>query len=791
MTNYLLSRSKTPVSKNSQLKETILIVDDSPDNLSILRNVLTEQGYNVRVSLNGRQTLQSVNIMQPDLILLDILMPDMDGYQVCQQLKANPETQAIPIIFISALKETFDKVKAFEIGAADYISKPIETQEVLARIEHQLHILRLQRQLKQENARLSQEIQDRQNTEAKLRISEASLLQAQRIAQIGSWEFDVRTRHVTCSREKYCIFGLDPNSSAITYEDIIQRIHPDDQPLFEETVQDAIASGQPYNIEFRVIRPNGQIRYLEFRGEALLNDQGKVIQLFGISVDMTERKRRQQALRLIVEGTAATTGDTFMSSCARYLAQVLQVRYALIATFANPAGTRVRTLSYWTGENWHENIEYDLKDTPCEDMLLGKACHYPKNLQQLFPKDRILQEINAHSYFGSPLKDSDGNVIGFLAVLDEKPMPLTVEKRMILQIFIARAGVELERLHAEAELQQSEARERQKARELKLTLSELQQTQSQLIQSKKMSSLGQMVAGVAHEINNPATFIAGNIPIAHQYFNDLIKLIKLYQDVCPNHHSEIQACLEGIELEFLQADFPQIIHSMNVGVNRIHQIVTSLRRFSGLDEAELKAVNIHEGIDTTLVLMEHRLRATNIKVIKEYSQIPLLTCYASQLNQVVMMLIENAIDALQTDSKFHNLKLRLVPTITVSTELRQSKTKAGEAGETGEAGEAGEAGGEKIKLRAYPSSIESQGFSSAIPAAPQVVVIRISDNGIGMSEEIQEKIFDPFFTTKPVGSGTGLGLAISHQIIVDKHKGNILCFSVPDQGTEFILEIPL
>jgi PAS domain S-box-containing protein len=803
MFTALFPASQMSVSQNKFPKETILIVDDSPENLSVLKKLLTEQGYTVRVSRNGRQALRSVDIMQPDLILLDILMPDIDGYQVCQQLKANPETQAIPIIFISALKETFDKVKAFEIGASDYISKPIETQEVLARIENQLHILRLQRQLKQDNAQLSQEIQERQNTEVQLRKSEASLLQAQRIAQIGSWEFDVRSRHVTWSREKYRIFGLDPNSSAITYEDIIQRIHPDDQPLFEETVQEAISSGQPYDIEFRVIRPNGQIRYLESRGEAIINDQGQVIQLFGISVDMTERKRRQEALRLIVEGTAATTGDEFLHSCVRYLAKVLQVRYALIATFANPAGTRVRTLSYWTGETWQENIEYDLKDTPCETVFAGKTCHYPKNLQQLFPLDRFFQEINVHSYFGSPLKDSEGKVIGILTVLDEKMMPLTLEKRMILQIFIARAGAELERLQAEAELQQSEARERQKSQELERTLSELKQTQSQLVQSKKMSSLGQMVAGVAHEINNPATFIAGNIPIAHQYFNDLIRLIQLYQTVCPNHHSEIQDCMEEIELEFLQADLPQIMESMTVGVNRIHQIVKLLRRFSGLDEAKLKAVNIHEGIDTTLVLMEHRLRETNIQVIKAYSQIPWLTCYANQLNQVIMMVLENAIDALQTDSKFHNSELGLVPTITIRTELRQSKTKEGDEHQTNTSRLRGaeeacrdapwrvwEAEGEEIKFR-YPSSIESQGFPGAIPADPEVIVIRISDNGIGMTEEIQEKIFDPFFTTKPVGSGTGLGLAISHQIIVEKHKGNIQCFSVPGQGTEFILELPI
>lgn len=415
------------------LKVNILAVDDNPDNLQLLVKILSQQAYKVQTISNGTLALKSALANPPDLILLDIIMPEMDGYQVCQALKANPITQDIPVIFISSLNEGFNKVKAFAVGGVDYITKPILIEEVTARIDYQL---RLKAQEKQ------------------------------------------------------------------------------------------------------------------------------------------------------------------------------------------------------------------------------------------------LQE---------------------------------------------------------------------KAQQLELTLKDLQLTQAQLIQTEKMLSLGRMVAGVAHEINNPINFISGNITYGLSYFQELVRLVELYQQTYPQPTPEIQQLSKDIDLDFLREDWLKLTNSMQVGAKRIQKIVQSLRMFSHLDQAELKPVDIHEGIDNTLLLLQHRLKAEgnrgNIKVIKLYGQLPKINCYASQLNQVFMHLLSNAIEALQED-------LGKTPTITICTEVKRQQ-----------------------------NSLNSS------------TLIKIADNGLGISQEILAKIFDPFFTTKPVGSGTGLGLSICHQIVVEKHKGNISCVSV-GQGTELIVEIP-
>jgi signal transduction histidine kinase len=305
-----------------------------------------------------------------------------------------------------------------------------------------------------------------------------------------------------------------------------------------------------------------------------------------------------------------------------------------------------------------------------------------------------------------------------------------------------------ERKKAEEELRQSEIREREKAQELELTLKELKRTQAQLIQSEKMSSLGRMVAGIAHELNNPVSFIYGNLTPTREYFQDLNRLIELYQQTYPNSTAEIQQFIKEIDLEFLLDDWQQLVNSMQVGTERIEQIVLSLKNFSRLDESELKLVDIHEGIDNTLLILQHQLKAQRnrpaIQLIKNYSQLPLVACYASQLNQVFMNLLDNAINALESQPEPR--------IITIST---------------------------SILTKEYP-----------IPNS-QFAVIRIADNGLGMSEDVRQQIFDPFFTTKPVGSGTGLGLSISHQIVVEKHLGYISCVSASGQGTEMIVEIPV
>ncbi len=323
---------------------------------------------------------------------------------------------------------------------------------------------------------------------------------------------------------------------------------------------------------------------------------------------------------------------------------------------------------------------------------------------------------------------------------------------------------------AEQAIRQSEARFRAQAQELEKTLQELRRTQSQLIQTEKMSSLGQLVAGVAHEINNPVTFIYGNLTPANEYIEDLLNLLRLYQQLYPQPRPEIKAEMEAIDLEFLVEDLPKIIRSMKMGANRIREIVLSLRNFSRLDEAEIKAVDIHEGLNNTLLILQSRLKATperpEIQVIQEYGSLPKVECYAGQINQVFMNILNNAIDALEVETEnssihhsqftIHNIPpQRPIPTIRIRTEV--GKTSAGDL-----------------------SQVEQDW-----------VTIRIADNGQGMKQAVMERLFDPFFTTKPVGQGTGLGLSISYQIVVKKHGGRLSCESALGQGSEFFIEIPI
>ncbi|RUR86170.1 hypothetical protein PCC6912_09950 [Chlorogloeopsis fritschii PCC 6912] len=284
--------------------------------------------------------------------------------------------------------------------------------------------------------------------------------------------------------------------------------------------------------------------------------------------------------------------------------------------------------------------------------------------------------------------------------------------------------------------------------QLENTLQKLRQTQAQLIQSEKMSSLGQMVAGVAHEINNPTSFIYGNLIHISEYTHNLLGLVQLYQQNYPNPVQAIEKEIVAIELDFLEEDLPKLLQSMQTGCERIHEIVLSLRNFSRLDESDFKKVDIHSGIDSTLMILANRFKtqfkSQEIKVIKEYGNLPRVECYAGQINQVFMNILSNAIDAFEEKEQQENLCI-LNPEIHICTKVINNDW----------------------------------------------IAIHISDNGLGMSEEVRSKIFDPFFTTKQVGQGTGLGLFISYQIIVEKHSGRIECHSKLNEGTRCIVNIPV
>ncbi|MBN3872652.1 sensor histidine kinase [Nostoc sp. JL33] len=316
---------------------------------------------------------------------------------------------------------------------------------------------------------------------------------------------------------------------------------------------------------------------------------------------------------------------------------------------------------------------------------------------------------------------------------------------------IAQAALEEANYILEMQVATRTKKLKQKNIQLEQTLQELQNTQVQLIQTEKMSSLGQLVAGVAHEINNPVNFIYGNLMYVREYIQQLLALTNLYQQQYPHDNPEISILIHQIDLEFIIDDLPKILSSMAVGTDRIREIVLTLRNFSRLDEAEMKPVDIHEGIDSTLLILQHHLKGKSeqqeIKIIKDYDNLPLVECYAGGLNQVFMNILSNAIDA-----------------------LRQQ-----------------EMGRLKEEIKQHPSFITIH----TEVKNQECVVISIKDNGSGITEEIKTRLFDPFFTTKPVGKGTGLGLSISYQIVVDKHKGKIKCVSAPEKGTEFMIEIPI
>ncbi|GAB1538283.1 hypothetical protein NUACC21_09410 [Scytonema sp. NUACC21] len=436
-------------------KGNILVVDDTPDNLRLLSAMLTAQGYEVRKALNGKMALTACQMVLPDVILLDINMPGMDGYEVCKQLKANEKTREIPVIFISALDDVLDKVKAFDVGGVDYITKPFHGTEVILRIENQINLRLLQTKLKEQN------------------------------------------------------------------------------------------------------------------------------------------------------------------------------------------------------------------------LLLQK------------------------------------------------------------------------------------------------TLSELKAAQVQQIQNEKMAALGQLVAGIAHEVNNPISFIYGNLEYVSQYVQQLVNVIEVYHEEYPYPTPKVQQTIKEIDLNFLMNDVQNLMGAMYRGADRIRQIVLALQNFSRLDEAEMKSVNIHEGLDNTLIMLQHRLKETAhrpaIAAIKEYSSLPMVICYPSELNQVFMHILNNAIDALDRG-------------VRESTDTAEGADKVANS---------------SLSSLSHSCRTPEIRIRTQLTSDKTTVKICIADNGPGMDESVRAHLFDPFFTTKPVGKGSGLGLSISYQIIVQKHQGKIRCYSSVGQGSEFIIEIPV
>jgi light-regulated signal transduction histidine kinase (bacteriophytochrome) len=447
-----------------------------------------------------------------------------------------------------------------------------------------------------------------------------------------------------------------------------------------------------------------------------------------------------------------------------------------------PEGESLKYLTQWVQEHLKQEIFYtdslakcypeaeEFKDTASG--CLAIAISPTQKIYVLWFRPEVIKTVNWAGNPNKPLQtDEDGNhrlsprksFELWKENVRYKSLPwkqceidaaLELRKAMI-NIVLCQID-KLEKLNRA--LEESVAREREKTAHLKTAMSELKRAQTQLVQSERMSSLGQLVSAVAYEVTNPINFIHGNLSYANEYSQKMIDLLQLYEQHYPSASPEIQAQIEAVELEFIVEDLPKLLGSMKVGANRIREIVQSLRNFSRIDEADIKPVDIHDGLDSALLILSNRLKPKPdrpaIHLIKEYGSLPLVECYAVQINQVFMNVLTNAIDALEDAFVNNNLSSH-----------RGDKEEPVKCGQI------------RIVTEICPGE--------------KAVAVRIEDNGCGMTQTVRQKIFEPFFTTKPMGKGAGIGLTISHEIVVEQHGGKLTCNSAPGEGTELIIEIPL
>jgi len=402
-------------------------------------------------------------------------------------------------------------------------------------------------------------------------------------------------------------------------------------------------------------------------------------------------------------------------------------------------------------------------ETPREQALCSHAILNPDQVmvvsdtrldQRFADNPLVTSAVNLQFYAGAPLVTADGFALGTICVLDQTPRQLTAEQINALQALSRQVMTQLEIRRKTVDLKQEiQLREQAaslaiaKSQELEQALRQLQQTQASLIQAEKMSALGQLVAGVSHEINNPVNFIDGNLPYCKRYVIELLRLVKLYQAQYPENSPEIAEAIEDMDLDYLVNDFPNLLNSMENGAHRIKHIVQSLRTFARLDESGVKPIDLHENLDAILTILESQFQPTasrpSIQIIKHYGQLPQLTCHIKELNQVFIQLFSNAIEALAlgVGKSITNAQ----PTLVISTEVTVSNQ----------------------------------------------IRVAVADNGQGMTETTKARIFEPFYTTRPIGKGTGMGLAMSYQTVVEQHRGAFRFVSELGHGAEFIIEIPL
>lgn len=526
------------------------------------------------------------------------------------------------------------------------------------------------------------------------------------------------------------VLGYEPTE--IEGNPFVPLVDPEDLSICYQAFEAAIATGQKQSgIEYRALHKDGSWRWHTLNLSVKKDSSDRVLSIIGVARDITERKQVEQQLH----------------RQAQFLQSIWDgVDYGIFVLDVLNEGEEFRYANYNLAMATISPVPFETLVGKTMGEALGETANSLREKLQECVRSR--QTLTFEEFF-------DEGQLGIWWHLTVTPLQDDASRIYQLVVTVTdiseRRRVEAERQLAEAALKRSETELRRRSLELEDTLRQLRRTQAQLIQTEKMSSLGQLVAGVAHEINNPVNFIYGNLTYANGYINDLMSLVTLFQKHYPSPASEIEKLASEIDLDFLLTDLPRLLNSMKVGADRIQKIVLSLRTFSRMDEAEFKAVNIHEGIDSTLLILQNRMKAKHdrpeIQVSKAYGNLPLVACYAGQLNQVFMNILTNALDAMEDRDR----------------------------------------GRSTAEMQSQPSTIW---IATEMPDRDRVV-IRMADNGPGIADSFRNRLFDPFFTTKPVGKGTGLGLSISYQIVTEKHGGSLKCLPREGGGTEFVIEIPV
>ncbi|MEM6500808.1 MAG: PAS domain S-box protein [Cyanobacteria bacterium P01_C01_bin.89] len=633
------------------------------------------------------------------------------------------------------------------------------------------------------------DITQQKEAEAELEASR-QLLQVvlDNIPQAVSWK-DRGLNFLGCNKAFAEMVGLANPGEIVGKSDFDMPWSKAETKWIRECDQRVIDQNQPElnNIETQT-RADGTEIWLDISKVPLLDSDGEVIGVLGSSNDITERKqyeielyRSQRQLKKQVErerllnqlsmqirssienrSALRDTIETVLHS-VRQVLRVDRVLFSWYVTDTSPQCWDIVAESHREGLSGVPKRRYPIESPGavvqrlqnCQPLRVNDV-RSPESIKwQSADKDHreFIETLGLRSILLVPAMEQNHCLEQYLGLIvccqQTESRSWTDEEVQFLQAVLNQIAIADTQTRLFTQAQATAAEAQAKARELEGVLAKLRSTQAQLVQTEKMSSLGQLVAGIAHEINNPVNFIYGNLDHARTYAKDLLTLLELYQGCIPEAPAEIQEFAEDVDLEFLVEDLPQMLKSMQVGADRIKDIVTSLRTFSRMDEASMKAFNLHDGIDSTLTILNNRTKAKPsrpaVDIVRNFGELPPVECYGSQLNQVFMNILTNAIDALdERDSDRTYDEVAANPSrIVITTALREN-----------------------------------------------TVEITIHDNGSGIPASIRDRLFDPFFTTKPVGKGTGLGLSISYQIVTEKHGGTLTC-TVPDSGgTCFTILIP-